>query len=260
MNDIPDKGQLHKNAMLGERNTSQGDVKVEKYLRYYDVSHTITVARATDPSNQDDVAYNEERVHDSLQRNAPFLRVINDGIDNLFVIASHGGGQTFSPENIVRPGDTKDYINIYELRLRSPTAGLHYRVSEYNIYRGCCPTAGTITIPIQFPPIEKAVIHNTALPAVADTDFLITDITPTNTPCSFIVQIAVSITGIFRATIINEGNTQIVNFNQAIALTANSLYIFEMLVHDRDTVNFRYSTTGGTIQILRVQEADSAVI
>lgn len=260
MNNIPDKGQLHKDAMLGDRNTSQGDIKVEKYLRYYDVSHTITLARTTDPHNQDDASYNEERVHDSLQRNAPLLNVSNDGTDDLFVIVSHGGGQTFSPETVIYPGDVKSYINVYELRLRSPTIDLPYRVSEYNIMMGCCPTAGTITIPIQIPSIEKATIHNRALPNPADTDFLVTDITPTSTPCGFIVQISVSIAGIFRSTIINEGNTQIVNFNQAIALTANSLYIFEMLVHDGDTVNFRYSTTGGTIQILRVQEADSAVI
>jgi len=140
-----EKGQDWKDAMLGERNTSQGDIKVEKYLRYYDVSHTITVAGATNPSNQDAQIYNEERVNDSVQRNAPILRVINDGTDNLYVLISHGGGQTFSPENVMYPGDIKDYINVYELRLRSPTAGLPYRVSEYKIERTCCPTDTTTT-------------------------------------------------------------------------------------------------------------------
>lgn len=254
-----DRGQEWKDSMLGERNTSTGDAKVELFKRYYDVSHTITVARTTDPQNQDDASYNEERVHDSLQRNAPFLRVVNDGTDNLFVLVSHGGGQTFSPENIVRPGDTKDYLNVYELRLRSPTASLPYRVSEYHIERTCCPTSGTTTTLVRFPPIEKGIIQNTVLPAIG-VNFLGTDIIPTNAPCSFIVQIAVSIAGIFRTAITNSGNTQIVDFNQLTALVANGLYIFEMLVHSGDTVNFRYSTTTGTIQVLRVQEADNAVI
>lgn len=254
-----DRGQEWKDNMLGERNASTGNAKIELYKRYYDISNTIKVAGPIDPKNQDDISYNEERIHDDLQRNAPFINIINDDISNLYVLVSHGGGQTFSPENVIYPGDKKTYTNVYELRLRSPTAGLHYRASEYDIERTCCPTSGTSVALVRFPPIEKGIIQNTALPAIG-VNFLGTDIIPTNTPCSFIVQIAVSVTGIFRATITNSGNTQIVDFNQSTALVANGLYIFEILVHNGDTVNFRYSTTTGTIQILRVQEADSAVI
>lgn len=141
MNDIPNihTGQSWKEKMRGERNTSQGDIKIEKYLRYYDRTNTITVAGPTNPNNQDSNVYNVENVDDAIQRCAPFLNIANDGIDNLYVIVSHGGGQTFSQENVLYPGDIKTYKNIYEVRLRSPTAGLSYRVSEYDIYRTCCP-------------------------------------------------------------------------------------------------------------------------
>jgi len=256
---MDDKGQLHKDAMREERNVPKGEAQPELRGRYYDVTRTILVATANDPGDADAAAYQQERIYDTIQKRASIIHVANDGIDTLFVRVSHDGPGTFSPENSIYPGDIKEYYHVYELRLRSPTIDLPYRVSEYNIMMGCCPTSGTTVLPIQIPSIEKAVIHNTALPA-ANTNFLTPSITPTSTPCGFIVQIAVSITGIFRATITNAGNTQIVNFNQATALTANSLYIFEMLVHSGDTVNFRYSTTGGIIQILRVQEADSAVI
>ena len=257
---MSDKGQIHKDAMLGYRNVQQGIAEPEIRGRYYDISNTIDAATASDPGDADAAAYQQERIYDTIQRRADRVFVVNDGIGTLFVRVSHDGMNTFSQETPVYPGDTKEYNNVYELRLRSPTIDLPYRVTEYDIARGCCPTSGTTVIPIQIASIEKAVVHNTALPAVADTDFLGTAITPTDTPCGFIVQIAVSITGIFRTTITNGANTQTVNFNQAVALTAGSLYIFEMLVHDGDTINFRYSTTGGTIQILRVQEADSAVI
>lgn len=254
-----DRGQEWKDNMLGERNISTGDAKVELFKRYYDVSHMITLAGATDPNNQDSNVYNEERVRDALQRNAPFIRVVNDGTSNLFVLVSHGGEQTFSPENVIYPGDTKDYVNVYGLRLRSSVVGHPYRVSEYHIERTCCPTSGTSVTLVRFPPIEKAVLHDRVLPAIG-ANFIATDIIPTNTPSSYIVQVAISVAGIFYATITNTGDTQVVTFNSGVALVAGALYIFEILVHSGDTINFRYSTTTGTIQILRVQEADSAVI
>lgn len=142
---MSDQGDILKDAMLGERNTPSGTAKIEYFGRYYDITNTIQIAGPTNPNNADANIYNEEKVNDSLQRNAPFLRLVNDGTDNLYAIVSHGGGQTFSQENIIYPGDVKDYINVYELRLRSPTQDLPYRVSEYRIERTCCPTSTSVT-------------------------------------------------------------------------------------------------------------------
>lgn len=126
-----------KDDMLGERNTSRGDAKVELYERYYDISNTITIAGPTDPNDQDSNVYNEEMIHNALQRNAPYLQVINDqpiGGQTLFIRISHGGGQTLSPETPLYPQETKTYYNIYEIRLRSALQGHVYRVTEYNIH------------------------------------------------------------------------------------------------------------------------------
>lgn len=136
--DKRDRGQDLKDAMLGERNTSQGDVKVEKYLRYYDISNTILVAGTSDPNNLDSPVYNQERINNALQRNADEIMVINDepvGGNTLFVLISHGGQQTFSPETPLYPQETKIYYNVYEVRLRSALQGHVYRVTEYYVMK-----------------------------------------------------------------------------------------------------------------------------
>lgn len=107
-------------------------------------------------------------------------------------------------------------------------------------------------------PIQGAFIHNQALPNT-DANWLETDITPTNVPTCFRIMVGTSITGIFKTAITNGGNTQVLNFNGGVALAVDSLYIFELLVHSGDTINFRFSTTTGTIRVLRVQEIYPAV-
>lgn len=102
-------------------------------------------------------------------------------------------------------------------------------------------------------PIQKAFIHNQALPT-AENNWLSPDITPTNTPTLLRIMVGVSITGIFKVVITNGGDAQILNLKESVALVADSLYDFEILVHSGDTINFRFSTTVGTIRILRVQE------
>jgi len=107
-------------------------------------------------------------------------------------------------------------------------------------------------------PIQKTFIHNQSLPA-AENNWLSTDITPTNVPTLFRIMVGTSITGIFKIAITNGGDTQVLNFKESVSLVADSLYNFEILVHSGDTINFRFSTTGGTIRVLDVQEIYSAV-
>lgn len=106
---------------------------------------------------------------------------------------------------------------------------------------------------IELAPIQKAFIHNQELPAVGN-NFLGTDITPTNTPTMFRIMVGISITGVLSTAITNGGDTQVLSFNSGVALGVDNLNIFEILVHSGDTINFRFSTTVGTIRILRVQE------
>jgi len=104
---------------------------------FYDVTDTITTAQATDPGDFENANYNRERIFQVLDRYANSIYVANDGTDDLFVRISHHGTTTFSREARIAPGDAKKYYRVYELRLRSPTQGLPYRVSEYKL---CCKT------------------------------------------------------------------------------------------------------------------------
>jgi hypothetical protein len=125
-----------KDKMLDERNTSQGAIKTEIFGRYYDEFNSIIVAGPANPNNADDAVYNIEAVHDHIQRNAPRLYVGNPeqiGGDTLYVLVSHGGGQTFSPERPIPMGLFKVYYNVYELRLRSTTIGQTYFATEYEL-------------------------------------------------------------------------------------------------------------------------------
>lgn len=232
----------------GWRAIPKGELYITKYSNYYDVFHTIETAGPTDPNDFDSPVYNSERIFESLQRYAEYIEVANDGTDNLFVIVSHGGRTNFSQETPIFPGETKIYYNVYELRLRSPIQGLPYRVTEYDINN----VSQTSLIPIQ-----QAVIHVSPLPT-ANTNWLGTDITPVRNPTTFIIDVVISIAGVFSAQVTRGGIPTIVNFNNGLSLTPGALNHFHILVHSTDTINFQYSITGGTIQFLRVQELDSA--
>jgi len=114
---------------------SRGTVKSKVYGDYYDVSDTIDTALASDPNNFDDAAYNREEIFKVLERNAEKLLVKNDGGDTLFTTITHIGGLSYSKEVPIYPGEFKIYYNVYEIRLRSPTATTAYRVMEYHL---CC--------------------------------------------------------------------------------------------------------------------------
>ena len=109
---------------------------------------------------------------------------------------------------------------------------------------------------VRLEPIELANEQNIAV--TADTDILAAALTPLNFPCLFRVMAAFSAAGIFRATITKGANTQTVDFNSGGNLVAASLYIFDLLVHEGGSVNFRHSVDA-TLQVLRVQEIDAGV-
>lgn len=102
-------------------------------------------------------------------------------------------------------------------------------------------------------PLEKTSLHNQAQP-VANTNILAANLAPTNTPSIFRIQILMSNQGNFSVIIISGGNSQTGILNESNPLIAGALYIFDILVHSGDTINFRYSVGGGTIQTLKVQE------
>lgn len=110
-----------------------------------------------------------------------------------------------------------------------------------------------------FTPIEKASPHNQALP-LANANWLATDLTPTNTPTTFRINVSVSVAGTLSVVYTKGGVSMsyILNVIPGPGLVANGLYAFEFMVHSGDSINFSYSVTTGTYH-LRVQEIDAAV-
>lgn len=132
---------IDRNPLLARKQLRVGDATTPIRGEYYDHDRTIAVAGLVDPVNPDSPVYNRERIHNDIGQNAEFVQVINRGTDNLFVRSCHEGQMQFTDETVLAPGVTKWYVNIYELRCRSPTQGLPYTVTEYYMRLGCCPTS-----------------------------------------------------------------------------------------------------------------------
>lgn len=112
---------------------------------------TITVATPNPPAgttlSPDNSGYQSEFVYDSLMphRKAPRITVINDGTDTItdktiFVIST-SNGRDWTAETPILIGEARAFYDVWELRLRSPTAGVPYRVTEWDIW---LPYARTI--------------------------------------------------------------------------------------------------------------------
>lgn len=217
--------------------------------------------------------YQREPVWATLNRLSKRITVINDGSVDLFVVAS-SDGQRWSLEAPIRVGEARTFFDTYELRIRGSQVGDVntivnglfvggvYRITEYDYwlaYNRILPTSSTITS--TSPSIDKASLTNVPYP-VANVNIITSatgvPLTPTNTPTDFRVQVTMSNGGTLSASIVNGANTQVVILNVIPgALIANGLYIFDILVHAGDTIDFQYNTPT-TIQMLRVQEIDSA--
>lgn len=91
----------------------------------------------------------------------------------------------------------------------------------------------------------------------ADTDMLSKDIVPSYVPCMFRVMVMLETSGIFSAILKAAGSIKTLKLNSATALTANCAYIFDIIVHEGDTVNFQTDTS--SVVTLRVQEIAGAI-
>lgn len=102
-------------------------------------------------------------------------------------------------------------------------------------------------------PLEKANEHSLAVTAA--TDILTTALSPGGGRAAalFRIMVAMDTAGVFSARVTKSATTVGVDFNAGSNLVANALYIFDMLVHSGDTVNFRHSVSA-TMSVLRVQE------
>lgn len=110
--------------------------------KYYDTPQVvIAVATPAQPNSPDTFSsapaitgYQSENIYATVGRIATKVTVINDGTTTLFVISSPDG-KTWSSENTILIGEARTFWNVYELRLRSPTAGALGPPTTGGVYR-----------------------------------------------------------------------------------------------------------------------------
>jgi len=102
-------------------------------------------------------------------------------------------------------------------------------------------------------PVSKAARRNVALP-VADADLLTAAITPTTSPSLLLVYVCISIVGRIYVTRINGGVTRAEYLNAGVSLGAEGAYMFTVSWVTGDSINFRYTTTTGTLYALDALE------
>ena len=143
-------------ALQSLRRISRYSAPPEDALIAYPAT-TVTAATPIKPSDPDVLAVGGAAGYDPVlifyngQRISDKVWVINDGPGSLFVIASHNL-IIWSGEDEIKPGEFRAFTSVYELRVRSPTAGTAYRITEYepdpadSVVRRVSPVGAAINI------------------------------------------------------------------------------------------------------------------
>lgn len=118
------------NQNQGNQN-SQGEQIVPETTDRFDVENVITIAQPVE-LDPDSNLYQIESIYKKFNRLSNKLNIYNVGPGILIIRISHDGISA-SKEFILYEGEVKTYDKIYEVRLRSPSANLRYRVTEYDI-------------------------------------------------------------------------------------------------------------------------------
>lgn len=109
--------------------------------------------------------------------------------------------------------------------------------------------------------IEQVSLQDFPQPA-ANTNILSSNLVPSFPPADFRIQTIMSNSGNLSVVMTRGGNSQVglLNANSPVGVTLipGALYTFDVLVNTNDSINIRYSNTGGTIRTLRIQEIDAS--
>lgn len=100
-------------------------------LDYYDTTNVITTSQPIELDPESNL-YQSEDVWKKYKRLSRKITVLNVGPGILYARASHDGTY-FSEEAVIYEGNSKDYDEIYCIKLRSPSANLRYRTTEYTV-------------------------------------------------------------------------------------------------------------------------------
>ena len=119
-----------------------------------------------------------------------------------------------------------------------------------------------------FRPISKGHICNMTLPS-ANTPWLSRNIRPKHTPSAIRITVSISVSGVLKAIITRKKVTITTDLNMGNTLIPGAMYVFEVMLHHHDSINFAYDTTidttngtidttNGTIQFVRFEEIDAS--
>jgi len=100
-------------------------------------------------------------------------------------------------------------------------------------------------------PLEKAHVHYEDI--TANDDILASDITPSDAPCLFRVMVQLDTAAVFSAMVSDGSDEVTLQFNSGSQLTAGAIFMFDMLVHSGDLINFQ-ADQNAKLEKLIVQE------
>lgn len=100
-------------------------------------------------------------------------------------------------------------------------------------------------------PILKGRIFDTTV--ALDTDFFADDLEPTNTPTTFRIYVTLDTDGTLSVQRTSAAVTVVEELNSGAPLAADASYMFDILVHEDDTINLQ-TTVGAQILYCMVIE------
>jgi len=95
--------------------------------------------------------------------------------------------------------------------------------------------------------ILKNSLFNT--PITGNKDIFTVGLSPTNTPTTFRLYVCFDTSGVLTVRRTREAVTVSEQLNAGAALTANSAYMFDILVESEETINLQYSVDATAICI-----------
>ena len=116
-------------------------------------------------------------------------------------------------------------------------------------------TVGAVSAVNNQAPINKALVFNTA--ESANTNILAAAISPTNAPSTLRVQVALSVAAVVNVMLTRGTTTVTLSLNGGSTLAANAVYVFDVIWHSGDSVNFQVSAAV-TVLELTADEIDAA--
>lgn len=114
----------------------------------------------------------------------------------------------------------------------------------------------TVDTGIHTNPLLKGRIFDTAV--ALDTDFFADDLEPTNSPTTFRIYVTLDTDGTLSVQRTSGGVTVVEELNSGTPLEADAAYMFDILVHEDDTINLQ-TTVGGQILYCMVLEVPGVI-